>query len=239
MHRSTQAFILKDVPGWLTIHEGQFLEKAALAQKRKAGAIVEIGSFRGKSTIWLTLAGDRVWAVDPHEGKYSGGRTASTLPGFLKNLSRAGVRTLVTPVVKTSMAAARTWHRPIKLLFIDALHDEAHAKEDVMLWSPHVVEGGMVAMHDAFCGWQGAGDVAMRNIVYGGAYREIGVIGSIIYGVKGRPGVVSRLNKLRNQLVIELCMGIYRTMWIPKGVAFVLVHRFLRIFLVNRFTSFS
>ena len=230
--------ILKDVPGWLTIHEGQFLEKAALLQKRKSGAIVEIGSFRGKSTIWLSLAGDRVWAIDPHKGEFSGGRTASTLPGFLKNLSRAGVRTLVTPVLKRSKDAARSWHRPIKLLFIDALHDEVHAKEDYMLWSPHVVAGGMVLMHDAFCGWQGAGDVAMRHIAYGGAYREIGVIGSIIYGVKGKPWVVSRMNKLRNQLVIELCMGIYRAAWIPRGVAFVLVHRFLRIFLINRFTSF-
>lgn len=231
--------ILKDVPGWLTIHEGEFLQKAAFAQKYRDGAVVEIGSFQGKSTIWLTLAGDRVWAVDPHKGRFSGGRSAPTLPGFLKNLSRAGVRTLVTPVVKTSKEAARTWHKPIKLLFIDGLHDEAHAKEDYALWSPHVVDGGMVAMHDAFCGWQGAGDVAMRNIVYAGVYKEIGVIGSIMYGVKGKPSVSELLNKLRNQLVIELCQGIYRAGWIPRGVAFVLVHRFLRIFLINRFSSFN
>ena len=137
---------MKDVPGWLTAHEGQFLQKAAFAQKYRDGAIVEIGSFRGKSTIWLALAGDRIWAIDPHKGRVSGGRAAPTLPTFLKNISRAGVRKLVIPVVKTSRDAARRWTKPIKLLFIDGLHDEAHAKEDYRLWSPHVVERGMVAM---------------------------------------------------------------------------------------------
>lgn len=230
---------MKDVPGWLTAHEGQFLQKAAFSQKFRDGVIVEIGSFMGKSTIWLALSGDRVWAIDPHKGKLSGGRAAPTLPAFLKNLSRAGVRSLVTPVVKTSRDAVRRWTRPIKLLFIDGLHDEAHAKEDYTLWSPHVVDGGMVAMHDAFCGWQGAGDVAMRRIVYSPVYKEIGVIGSIIYGVKGKPSVGELLNKQYYQLVIELCQGMYRAAWIPRKAAFVLVHRFLRIFLINRFTSLS
>lgn len=227
---------MKDIRGWLTPHEGQFLENASRLMKSKTGAIVEIGSYLGKSTVRLSQSGQKVYAIDPHKGILSGGKARATLSRFRKNIQEAGVERVVVAIVKTSKDAAFGWRMPIKFLFIDGLHDEAHAMEDYLLWSPHVTVGGTLAMHDAFCGWPGAGDAAMRCIIYGTEYQEIGVIGSIVYGVKGKPSLLQHMNIIRNQLLIELCQGIYRARWIPHIVSFVLVHRFLRIFLINRFT---
>lgn len=235
MNKKTLELVLR-IPGWLTVNEGKFLEKAAASLSHVAGSIVEIGSFQGKSTIWLSQADLPVFAVDPHKGEVSGGKTPPTLAAFHKHLKEAGVDHLVRALVMTSAEAAKDWDKPVKLIFIDGLHDHAHALEDFSLWWPHVVPGGFVVMHDAFCGWLGAGDVAMRHIVYSPEFAQIGVVGSIIYGVKGTPTFLGMVNKWRNQLVIELCQWIYRSGLFHRHVAFLIVHKFLKIFLINRFT---
>lgn len=226
---------MNQIKGWLTGHEGQFLEKVVRYLAPRDGAIVEIGSYLGKSTIQLAQSGETVYAVDPHKGEVSGGKMKPTLSEFLHNLKTAGVSAHVKPIVKTSKEASRSWKLPVKFLFIDGLHDYNHAREDFSLWSTFVPTGGIIAMHDAFCGWEGAGRVAMRDIVYSPDFKEIGVVGSIIYGVKGRP---KALQKVFKQCVIELCSSIYKSSWIPNRIQFILVHKFLRILLVNRFTSF-
>ncbi|OGG11547.1 hypothetical protein A2Z00_04885 [Candidatus Gottesmanbacteria bacterium RBG_13_45_10] len=236
MDTKTYAFVSK-IPGWLTKHEGQFLEKAARSVKHIDGEIVEIGSYCGKSTIWLARESSAVYAVDPHKGEVSGGKTAPTLPAFLRNLEIAGVRDKVIPIVKTSKTAVREWHKPIALLFIDGLHDYEHALEDMSFWSRFVVSGGIVAMHDAFCGWIGAGDIAMRHIVRSPDYSEIGVVGSIIYGKKGKQTLFTRICNFHSQFVIQVSQNLYRSRFVPKFVAFFLAHRLLRILLINRYTS--
>jgi hypothetical protein len=214
-----------------------FLEKSLRSLRAIGGAVVEIGSYLGKSTIYLARTGEIIYAVDPHKGEFSGGKTKPTLPEFQKNLNKAGVSALVKPIVKTSEEANRTWKSPVKFLFIDGLHDEVHAQQDFELWSRHLSPNGIVAMHDAFCGWRGAGNVAMRQIVYSPEFGEIGVVGSIIFGVKKNVSIFGRVLKIFRQCTIELCQSIYRIDLIPKRIQFILVHRLLRIFLINRFTS--
>lgn len=226
------------LPGWLTVHEGKFLENAARSVREVPGVIVEIGSYVGKSTIWLTQAGERVYAVDPHEGEFSGGTSNPTKMQFLHNLSHAGVSDLVEPIIKTSKAAAIGWTETIKLLFIDGLHDETHAREDFLLWSQHLASGGIIAMHDAFCGWEGAVNVATHYILASPEFGEIGVVGSIIYGVKKKVTITGSIIKLFKKLVIDLCNSIYRNKQIPKWIQFILVHRVLKLFLLNRFIVF-
>jgi MMP 1-O-methyltransferase len=227
---------MKAIEGWLTVREARFLANATFYLQRLPGVIVEIGSYLGKSTIQLAQSGSVVYAIDPHKGDLGGQRVRPTLVQFRKNILKAGLKDSVVPVVNTSRVASLKWNKPIKFLYIDGLHDIDHATEDYELWSPHVLTGGIIAMHDAFCGWPGAGHAAMRHIVYSRDYKEIGVVGSIIYGVKGMPSWLDSLNKFRNQLVIELCQAIYKASWIPKRVSFFLVHRFLWIFRTNRFT---
>ena len=124
----------------------------------------------------------------------------------------------------------------IKLLFIDGLHDEKNAKNDYKGWSSFLVDGGIVAMHDSFCGWSGAQSVALQNIVRNNMYSEVGVVGSIIYGVKGRKNFLTSLNVIRTRFFIQLAFWIHKQKNIPQSISFILIHKCIKFFLVNRFT---
>jgi predicted O-methyltransferase YrrM len=136
--------LIADVPGWLTDEEGEALYELAKRCSGR-GVIVEIGSWKGKSTICLGLgsrAGHdvRIYAVDPHAGYRFG--------DFKENVERAGIAGLVTPIPSLSQPAADDFHEPIELLFVDGSHEEALVREDFDKWVPKVVDGGWVAFHD-------------------------------------------------------------------------------------------
>ena len=135
---------LDELPGWLTAEEGETLYRLARACTGR-GVIVEIGSWRGKSTTCLGLgskAGNRVpvFAVDPH--------SEHTFGDFSRNMEEAGLTDLVTPVPGRSQELAEGFDQPIELLFIDGAHQYELVNEDFDRWVPKVVEGGVVAMHD-------------------------------------------------------------------------------------------
>ena len=136
--------LIADVDGWLTVDEARMLYDAARACTGR-GVIVEIGSWKGKSTIVLARGsragnGVPVYAVDPH-ADYRFGE-------FQANVERAGIGDLVRPIRSFSQAAADDFDEPIELLFVDGSHEEALVREDVEKWLPKVVEGGFVAFHD-------------------------------------------------------------------------------------------
>ncbi|MGH3081905.1 MAG: class I SAM-dependent methyltransferase [Gaiellaceae bacterium] len=136
--------LIKDVPGWLSDEEGEALYELARACTGK-GAIVEIGSWKGKSTICLGLGsragcGVQIFAVDPH-ADYRHGE-------FKDNIERAGIADLVTPVKGLSQEVVGEFHEAIELLFVDGSHEEEDVRDDFEQWVPKVVEGGVVAFHD-------------------------------------------------------------------------------------------
>jgi MMP 1-O-methyltransferase len=136
--------LIADIPGWLTDEEGEALYELARACTGK-GVIVEIGSWKGKSTVCLglgTKAGPAVpvYAVDPHADYRFG--------DFKTNLERAGIAELVKPVASLSQPAADEFHEPIELLFVDGSHEYELVLEDFEKWVPKVVDGGWVAFHD-------------------------------------------------------------------------------------------
>ena len=136
--------LLDELPGWLTHEEGETLYRLATACTG-TGVIVEIGSWRGKSTTCLGLgskAGKRVpiYAIDPHSDH--------TFGDFQRNMEAAGIADLVTPLPGRSQELAAGFDQPIELLFIDGAHQYELVLEDFERWVPKVVEGGVVAMHD-------------------------------------------------------------------------------------------
>jgi MMP 1-O-methyltransferase len=136
--------LIKDVPGWLSDEEGEALYELARACTGR-GAIVEIGSWKGKSTICLGLgsragSGVPIFAVDPH-ADYRHGE-------FKDNIERAGIADLVTPVKGFSQEVVGGFDEPIELLFVDGSHEEDDVRDDFEQWVPKVVEGGVVAFHD-------------------------------------------------------------------------------------------
>jgi len=147
---------MQKVAGWFTRIEGDFLMKSCSEAlgKTSSGNIVEIGSFKGRSTVVLgSVAKDveaRVWAIDPHEGALTGPKGKHAVPPtfeeFLSNLSAAGLTGTVTPVRKRSSEAG--WARQIAFLFIDGLHDYESVSEDFRTFSVWLEPDGLVALHD-------------------------------------------------------------------------------------------
>ena len=190
--------LIADVPGWLTDEEGEALYELARSCTGR-GAIVEIGSWKGKSTICLGLGsrageGVRIYAIDPH--------TEYRFGDFRANIERAGIADLVTPIASLSQAAADDFDEPIELLFVDGSHDYDLVLEDFEKWVPKVVDGGWVAFHDTT--WTpGPRKVVGQAVYRGRAFKDVRfVVGSLTVGRK----VVgnSLPDRLRNRYVLTL-----------------------------------
>jgi len=102
------------IHGWLTDREGEFLYKIAKKCSGQ-GVIVEIGSWKGKSTIWLgkgSIAGNnvKVYAIDPHTGSSEhkkSGKGVWTFEKFKENIKDAGVNDVIISIVETSEKAVK------------------------------------------------------------------------------------------------------------------------------------
>lgn len=185
-------FELPDIPGWLTPGEGELLYRQA-ARCSLELAIVEIGAFKGKSTVCLargSMAGQRakVYSIDPHE-------ETDSLEEFRANIRSAGVEEMVEPIVATSEEASRSWDSPIGLLFIDGNHDLEYVVKDCRLWFQHVAEGGFVALHDSTASWKaGLGgyigpQIAVdRYFFFSRSVDRVGFIDTTSFAFKGKPG---------------------------------------------------
>lgn len=193
--------IIAGIHGWLTDKEAGFLHKAANDCKGK-GAIVEIGSWKGKSTVVIASGlavenNQKVHAIDPFTGsnehKTKSGRDAKTFKEFKSNIKKAGLTVKVIPVVKTSSVAVKSWKTPIEFLFIDGAHEYEFVKEDFKKWEPHVIEGGVIAIHDTTAtmvqgmpGWPGPRKTVWEDMITSDKFRHVGRVDTITYGEKCR-----------------------------------------------------
>jgi predicted O-methyltransferase YrrM len=170
------------VEGWLSDDQGRALHAAASATTGR-GAIVEIGSWKGRSTIWLASgarrARHRVVAIDPHAGSHED-PSASTFDAFRTNLERAGLAGQVEVMVMTSADAARTMEGPVELLFVDGDHSREGAARDADLWLPRVLPGGVVMFHDvATSGYAGPRRIFQRRICWSPQFHRVRRVGSL------------------------------------------------------------
>jgi predicted O-methyltransferase YrrM len=147
MTKETEATIeIPEVEGYLSQREGSYLYSLA-RQYTHLGCIVEIGSFKGKSTVFLakgceSVAAGHVFAVDPHTP--DGINEAA----FRENLRRADIESFVSPLVMSSIEAVQGWNKSIALLWVDGDHKYRGVRGDFFAWFPHVKVGGVIAFHD-------------------------------------------------------------------------------------------
>jgi predicted O-methyltransferase YrrM len=157
-----------DAKGFMPPDEGDALYAAA-AVVPAGGLILEVGTYCGKSTLYLAAAaraaGARVVTVDHHRGSEENqagwehldptvvdprtGRM-DTLPFVRRNLEDAGVEDVVTLVVGRTEQVGGWWTTPVALLFIDGGHAEVHAQNDYTGWAPWLMTGGLLVIHDVF-----------------------------------------------------------------------------------------
>jgi predicted O-methyltransferase YrrM len=165
--------IAAGVEGWLGPREGRLLCRLA-AEADPAGCIVEIGSWHGRSTIWLAAGakagrGARVVAIDPHTGTHLRAEGETTADVLRENIARAGLRDQTEIVVATSEQTAAGWSRPISLLWIDGDHEYESVRRDLRLWEKHLLPDAVVALHDTFV-WPGPERVVRELLIKPGRF---------------------------------------------------------------------
>lgn len=121
--------------------------------------LVEIGSWKGKSTVLLGLAsGDRslVYAIDPHTGSHEHKELygkVDTFEDFQKNIESEALRDKVICLRTSSFEAAKRVPMDVDLIWVDGSHDYQDVKSDFISYFPKLRVGGWMAMHDYK--WQG------------------------------------------------------------------------------------
>ncbi len=186
--------------GFMPPAEGLALFRTAAAYA-PAGPIAEIGTYCGKSTIYLAAAaraaGQLVVTVDHHHGSEEnqpgweyhdtrlvdpGTGRLDTLPHFRSTLAAAGLEDSVIAIVGASAEVARLWRVPLGMLFIDGGHTDAAATTDYEGWAPWVALGGALAIHDVFPDPADGGQPPYRiyqRALKSGAFAEVTVAGSL------------------------------------------------------------
>ncbi|MCA2223103.1 class I SAM-dependent methyltransferase [Nonomuraea aurantiaca] len=203
-------FAAKQAKGFMPENEGLALFEAA-CQYGKLGPICEIGTYCGKSAVYLgaaaRLAGSVVITVDHHRGSEEiqpgwahhdptlvdprFGKMDS-LPTFRQTIAAAGLEDEVIAVVGHSEQVARLWNTPLGLLFIDGGHSEEPVTRDYEGWAPHVMAGGALVFHDIYpdpaAGGQAPYRVYLRALA-SGAFTETSVEGSLRVLERVAPGI--------------------------------------------------
>ena len=175
------------VEGYLAPNEMRFLALLA-ASPTARGEVLEIGSFKGKSTVILAkaaalTANPRICAVDPLTAPSATDPdlrgAESSLPDFQKNLAAHNVAEQVEFHQTFSFELAKTWARPLRLLWIDGDHTYRGTKLDFDGFVPHLADGAIVAIHDVLHDFDGGVRVFMEDILLSPNFGACGFVGSI------------------------------------------------------------
>jgi predicted O-methyltransferase YrrM len=157
-----------NVKGFLPTHEAAALFSVATTQAR-LGPILEIGSYCGRSAVYLgaaaQVASQVVFSVDHHTGseEHQQGegyfdaehwdgvlKRVDTLPAMRRTLMCCAMEDVVIPVVARSEKLAAHWTTPLAMIFVDGGHSDSQAKADCLLWAKHLMPTGIMAIHDIF-----------------------------------------------------------------------------------------
>ncbi|GLS24888.1 class I SAM-dependent methyltransferase [Marinibactrum halimedae] len=156
------------VKGFLSDDEGAALYAMAL-DCAPLGPCLEVGSYCGKSSVYLGVAcqkaGGLLYAVDHHRGseEHQLGEEyhdpelydeaiakMDSFRVFRSTMDVAQLNDTVVPIVASSAMAAKYWSTPLSMVFIDGGHSEEAAQTDYRSWVGHIMQGGILAIHDIF-----------------------------------------------------------------------------------------
>jgi predicted O-methyltransferase YrrM len=160
--------VARAAKGFMPDDEGLVLYTAG-RDAASVGPLLEVGSYCGKSAVYLGAAaragGTVVFSVDHHRGSEENqagwvhhdpevvdaetGRM-DTLPFFRRTIERAGLEDAVVAVVGDSSTIAEHWRTPLGLVFVDGGHALDVVLADYEAWSPHVAADGALVFHDVF-----------------------------------------------------------------------------------------
>ena len=197
--------------GFMPVDEGMALHDLARG-RLPHGPVLEIGSYCGKSAVYLGAAalelGGTVFTLDHHRGSEETQPgwehhdpevidpefgLMDTLPFLRRTLARAGLEEHVVVLVGHSTTIALHWRTPLSMVFIDGGHGPVPAHNDYVGWARWLLPGGALAIHGVFPDPADGGrppyEVYQRALA-SGAFEEIGVTGSlrVLRRVRGGAG---------------------------------------------------
>ena len=159
---------IDSIKGFLAADEGEALFNFAL-KSAALGPCLEIGSYCGKSTVYLGMAcrerHNTLFSLDHHRGseEHQQGEQyhdaelydpisgkMDSFPSFRQTLAAAELEQTVVPIVSPSATVARHWATPLSMVFIDGGHSLESALSDYRCWAHHIKPGGILAIHDIF-----------------------------------------------------------------------------------------
>ncbi len=180
---------IETVEGYLSPNEIRFLALLA-AYPTADGEILEIGSFKGKSTIILAksaalIGNETVHAVDPmiapSETDPDLRGADSSFPDFQKNIENHKVSENIEFHQKFSYELAHNWNKPLRFLWIDGDHTYQGTKLDLDGFAAHLSDGAIVAIHDVLHEFEGGIRVFMEDILLSPNFGACGFVGSIAW----------------------------------------------------------
>lgn len=210
------------IHGFIQKPEGQLLYHLAKISLEK-GVIVELGSWKGRSTVFLGLGAknrNRVYAIDTFTGDKSTG-FENTFSQFKKSIKHYSLIN-VNPIRKTTMQAIVSWNKPISLLFIDASHTYKDALKDFLSWEKYVLEDGLIAFHDTLLP-NPPRKVFERHILPGYKFKIIDFVESTI--VIRKVSTLNFFGKIKNYIIYyyrDLQFFLYVNSWPFRKIAVLL-----------------
>lgn len=187
--------------GFMPPDEGLALHAAAMTVPINGSPMLEIGSYCGKSAVYLGAAarsrGTILFALDHHRGSEENQPgwewhepdlvdpevgVIDTLPRFRRTVRDAGLEGSVVALVGDSPIVGRHWRTPLSFLFIDGGHGSEPAHRDFDTWTPWVEPGGLLAIHDVFPDPADGGRPPYEiwcRAVESGAFAEVSATGSL------------------------------------------------------------
>jgi N-succinyldiaminopimelate aminotransferase len=194
--------------GFMPPAEGLALYETALAYA-PVGPVMEIGTYCGKSTIYLAAAartfGQTVITVDHHHGSEEhqpgweyhdtaladpGTGKIDTLPQFRATIAAAGLEDEVVAIVGRSARVAQVWRGLLGMVFIDGGHTDQAAQADYEGWAPFVTMGGALVIHDVFPDPADGGQAPYRiyqRALESEEFTEVRAVGSLRVLERSRP----------------------------------------------------
>ena len=158
---------IKKIKGFMPHHEGIALLKWA-KKFSKLGPILEIGTYCGKSSMYLSLGAKKnnqyIFTIDHHFGSEEHqinqeffdkdvyddvNKRVDTLPLLIENINKYKVKNIV-PIVAESKEVSSHWSSNIGILFIDGGHSYESANNDYKYWEPKIIVGGCLIIHDIY-----------------------------------------------------------------------------------------
>jgi len=201
--RSELLAFAEGVKGFMPTNEGLALHEYARAQGEKVsgGTWLEVGAWCGKSAVYIGSAAEETGAVlyslDHHHGSEENqagwehfdpslvdavdGRL-NTLPTWQRTIADATLESTIIGLVGPSIVVAKHFAQPLDVLFIDGGHGKEVAWADYEAWTPKIVAGGLLLIHDVFPNPADGGRPPYEiylAALESGKFEEIGAEGSV------------------------------------------------------------